>query len=390
MRMRTFLIGALGCLLAGASLAQTSLNPDISLIGDLRTFSHNDHSREAEAETFNIADPELELVIAGYLNPYIHADATLAWHTGTNAEVEEIYATVLRGLPLNLNLRAGKYRLEFGRLNPVHPHAYSFVHQPLPHAVFFGDEGLNDMAIRASTYIPTGDAFTEAKIGVLKGDALFGHEHGEEGGEEEHDHEGESERNDLGVFGRLTTSFAVSESGELAVGGSVVNAPYAEAHHEEEPVAAVTAEGDAPDQLRATVLGGDIKYKWKPSRYTSLQVETEALMRIDEHPEGEDALKSYGAYGYVDYRFRQRYNVGGIVEWVRQKELHESEDPLVEPEVHQSDLTRFGLFVGFAPVEETSLLRLAGHWTEPDEGDGFWELTLQLVFSLGPHQPHNF
>ena len=389
MTMRTCIIVGALCLLAGTAGAQTSLNPDISLIGDFRTFSHNDPIRDAEMETFNIADPELELYISGYLNPYVHADATFAWHTGTNAEVEEIYATVLRGLPLNLNLRAGKYRLEFGRLNPVHPHAYSFIHQPLPHASFFGDEGLNDVAIRGSIYLPTGNAFTELKAGVLKGDALFGHHHEEEEGEseEEHGHDSEPERNDLGVFGRLTTSFAVSESGELALGGSIVNSPYALEENED---TTVTIDPADLTQLRATVVGGDFKYKWKPSRYTSLLIDSELLMRIDQQPPGEESLTSYGAYGYLDYRFRQRYNVGGIVEWLRRKELHESEDPMVEHEVHQSDLTRFGLFVGFAPVEETSLLRLAGHWTEPDDGDGFWELTLQMVFSLGPHQPHNF
>ena len=111
-------------------------------------------------------------------------------------------------------------------------------------------------------------------------------------------------------------------------------------------------------------------------------------MRRTEQAEGDD-LTSYGGYGYLDYRFLQKYNVGGIFEYVRQKEAHEHAEE-TEPVIYRADTWRAGIFAGFAPVEETSLVRLAGHWTKPDERDGFWELTLQFVISLGPHKPHNF
>jgi hypothetical protein len=134
--------------------------------------------------------------------------------------------------------------------------------------------------------------------------------------------------------------------------------------------------------LRAWVAGVDVKYKHKASRNSSLQIEAEGILRSAEQHDGND-LTSHGGYAYADYRFRQKYNVGGIFEYTREKVE-------IEHEQSRQDTWRGGLFVGFAPVEETSLVRLAGHWTEPDEGDGFWEATLQFVFSLGPHQPHNF
>lgn len=112
-------------------------------------------------------------------------------------------------------------------------------------------------------------------------------------------------------------------------------------------------------------------------------------MRQSDLGEGNEKLNSYGAYGYIDYRFSQIYNVGGIIEWAKMEEAHhhEGED---EHEIEKHDIKRYGLFVGFAPLEETSMVRLAGHWNDPKEGDGFWELTLQLVIGLGPHKPHNF
>jgi hypothetical protein len=359
-----------GCSLANA---QTALNPDVSAVGDFRVFSHNDEAGEGRKEKVNLAGPEMELNIGGYLNPYARADMVIAWHGDHNAEIEELYATILRGLPFGINLRIGKYLLEFGRLNPVHPHAYSFIERPLPHEMLFGEEGLADMAVRAGVLLPTGEACTELMAGLLKGDVLTGHEH----------EQADEENRDPGFFGRLTNSLAVSESAELAVGASAVNAVYA--FHERNDEEDHSESG----QLRSWLLGGDIKYKYKPSRYTAVQIEAEGVARVDEQVGDENNLTSYGAYGYIDYRFNQKYNVGGIFEWACKKEATNN-DGAEEHSMQKHDTWRAGLFMGFAPIEETSMVRLAGHWTEPEEGDGFWEVMLQFVFSLGPHKPHNF
>jgi hypothetical protein len=357
--------------------ADTSVNPDISVVGDFRVFYHDDQSRHTESEKLNITDPEIELNIGGQLNHYARADMVFGWHGGHNAEIEEAHATVFQGLPLNANLRVGKYLLEFGRLNPVHPHDYSFIKRPLPHETFFGEEGLSDMAIRALFTLPTGGACTEIMGGLLKGDALSIHEHEEDGPEGE-EHDGSDQRRDLGFFGRLTSALELSESSELAVGGSVLNAVYG---FSEDTVA-------SPRQLRSWIIGGDIKYEYVPSQYRSLQIEAEGIMRRSDFSEDDKKLNSYGAYGYVDYHFNQKYNVGGIFEWARTKEAdHREAEGGYDIERHET--RRLGLFVGFAPEEETTLVRLAGHRTDPDGGDSFWEATLQLIIGLGPHGPHD-
>jgi hypothetical protein len=379
--MRFVALLAALALMAGGVAAQTSLNPDISLIGDLRIFSHNDTLRADEREALNFADPQLELAVSGALNPYARAAVQIAWHPGADAEVEEIYAEFVRGLPLGSQVRAGKYLLEFGRLNPVHPHAWSFIQRPLPHAYFFGDHGLADMTLRVSFLLPIGAAYTELIGAVLKGDALLGHEH-EHG---ETDAADDNEHIDPGFLLRLTSSLAVSDDAELALGVSAVNSVY-ERHHEDGDVKSLQQEVE-PEPLRAWVSGIDLKYKYRPSRYTSLQIEAEGLWRAEE-TELDSYHDSYGGYAYVDYRIRQRYNFGGIIEYADRQYFRE--DLVGEPVLVSGDTWRTGLFVGFAPVEETSLIRLVGHWTEPDDADSFWELTLQLVFSLGPHQPHNF
>jgi hypothetical protein len=335
--------------------AQTRFNPDISLVGDFRFDVHNDPARPVEYEKFNFRDPELELVVGGYLNPYARADATIAWHLEHAAEVEEIYATFLRGVPLGTNLRIGQYLLEFGRLNPQHPHAYAFIERPLPHSEFFGDHGLIGVTVRGAWLLPTGDAYTELMLAPLKGDILAGHHHHEADSSDAEEHSFP-----VAGFGRLTTALGVSENAELAVG-----------------VSGLTAIHDPAEKLRAWLGGFDLKYKWLPSRNTSFTFEGEALLNHRELEGGGD-VTTWGSYAYFDYRFRQRYNVGAIGEYT-QGALDASEE-----------IWRAGAFVGFAPVEETSLFRLVGNWTEPEGAEGYWTFTLQLVFGLGPHQPHAY
>ncbi|MDF1544039.1 MAG: hypothetical protein P1R58_02920 [bacterium] len=353
-------------LLAVSVRAQTTVNPDVSVVGDIRAFIHNDDGRIEESEKLNLTDAEMELVINGYLNPYLYGNATVAWHEGASAALEELYAAMMRGLPLGMNLKAGKYLLEFGRLNTIHPHAYSFIKRPLVHEHLFGEHGLLDMTIRSSVLLPTGNAYTEIMGGVLKGEVLetHHHEHEEEVVAETGD---DDERKELGAFGRLTSSFAVSEYGELALGSSVLRAEYEHG-------------------LTAWLFGLDAKYKWKENRNRSFQAEAEFVVREnDQHKSSR--LRSYGSYGYIDYRFHRSYNLGLIVDHLREKSYnHEAPEPGAEEET----TWRLGLFSGFAPIEETSLIRLAGFWNDPEHEAGFWEVQLQFVFSLGPHQPHSF
>lgn len=345
--------------------AQTTINPDVSVIGDFRAFSHNDHSREAEVREITLGNPEMEINITGYVNPYAYAVGILSAAEGEPAEIEELYLTVNRGLPLNFGVRVGKNLLPFGRLNPVHEHAWSFLKRPLPHELFFTEEGLNDIAVVASHLLPTGEAYTELSAGILRGEGLFGAE----------ELDALPAVPDAGFFSRLTTSFAVSESTELALGVSAVNLVS-----QMDSVPAID-----PDQRRSWIVGFDGKLKHHPSRYRALQIEWEGLLRSDDTPTGR--LTSYAGYGYIDYRFRQRYNLGLIGEYVR-REL--PGDPSVGTTESTNSIWRSGLYIGFSPVEETSLVRIAGHFTQPENERGFWEVTAQLVFSLGPHKPHNF
>lgn len=346
--------------------AQSSINPDISVIGDVRA-SWSNNSADEGSDRLNLNLHEAEIAFQGYLNPYARGDAYVAFHEVEGAELEELYITFTRGLPLGLSLRAGQYLLDFGKINPLHPHAYSFIVPPLSHVEYFGAEGLRDVGVHASLPLPTGGVATTISLDLLKGDFLapHGHEHEEEATDEE-------TPNERGFAGRWNSFFALDDFSSLSIGGTAVT-------------------GVPEESARRWIWGGDIKFRWKPDRYRSLTFVGEyvgnrqpvehheeiPLAANTAHDEEHEYLSRHGVFGYIDYQFRQRYNVGGLGDWVQGAEDESKKK------------WRLGGFVGFAPVEESSLLRLLLAYNKDVAADeGYWSGILQLVFSLGPHKPH--
>ncbi len=352
--------------------AQTTVNPDISVIGDIRGMTADRPEEIGLERKYEYEFYELELAVQGYLNPYARGDVFLAWH-GEHAEVEEAFVTFERGLPWGLSARAGRYLGNFGRLNLLHPHAFSFIERPLVHTVYFGAEGFRDDGFSLRWLLPLETVYTELSVDVLRGNVFTG-------GHVHLDHEHESEEAgatpDFGLLSHVSAAGALGEFSELAVGGS-----FAYGHH------------DPAENLKSLLVGGDLKYRSRPDRYTSLTIIAEGIINRrdmaehhhqenegEEHHEEEETSTEtfFGGYGVIDYQFKQRFNVGAKFDYLQ---------PL---EDKGNTTTQAQLFVGFAPVEETSLIRLTGYYRDSDEGEGVFGGMVQLIFSLGPHRPHYF
>ncbi len=370
--------------LAGAQAAAQSLNPDVSVIGDVRAFVTDDPADPKEGE-LQLDLESGELAIQGYLNPFARADLYVGYHDG-EFELEELYATILRGLPLGTVLRAGKYRVDFGKLNLLHPHAYSFLDTPLVHQEFLGPEGLNDIGLNLNWQVPVGDSSLTISGNLLKGDFAEPHEN-------DHDEEATVaaparalRRGWLRALqdepdAEIETGLGASERVALFV-------PTGEWAGVEVGVNALQGTLDELTDRRVDLLGADFKYRWAPDKYRSLTVQGEWIRSerdvvSDHETDGGEAvierIESTGYFAFVDWRFRQRWNLGAIVE---RTGLAEEADVTVE---------RAGLFAGFALMEETTMVRLLLRRSDGDEfPEPFNEAILQLVFSLGPHKAHWF
>ena len=131
-------------------LRQTAFLPDIAFIVDTSLVGRNrkdeeyksleipglfhahkheghGHAGLNEKRGFNLNYGELYLYAP--VDPYFDLYATIPF-SDEGSELEEAYA-VTRGLPFGFQLKVGKFRSSFGRLNTQHPHAWDFVTQPL-------------------------------------------------------------------------------------------------------------------------------------------------------------------------------------------------------------------------------------------------------------------
>jgi hypothetical protein len=345
-----------------AAVAQTTVNPDISVIP--RFLVHSDDGQKLDGGTREFSRPdfsfeELELALQAYLNPFSKADVVLTL-PGPDLEnsklgIEEVYATVLRGLPLDMNLRVGKYRAEFGKLNMTHPHAWPFITTPLMQERFLG-ESLNDLGISASVLLPTGEVYTKLTVDLLRGTAIGGATGmvDSTGGTPYYANSA-----------RLSSFFTVSDFSDLEVG-----------------LSGYTGIHDPYNRDRFWYGNLDFKYKYRPSAYTSLVVQGEYLVNTRTlHLPEESTLSSSGYYLYADYQFLKTYSIGARIDW--------SETP------YSTDdrASGFAVFAGYYPVEETLGLRLQyGRTTveAPGVSRSVNSIDLQILFSLGPHKAHPF
>lgn len=361
------------------SVAQTSLNPEISVIPRFRLES--DDGRELPARRIfsrpQFTLEEFEVAVQAHLNPYARADVFLA-KAGSGdepIEIEEAYATFLRGLPLDLNFRIGKYLADYGKLNMLHPHIWPFLSKPLSLERFLGDEGINDLGLSASLLLPTGDVlYTKLTIDVLRGNSI-----------PTIDPAADSRSGGPGLIDTLSSEVLYANSGRL-----MMFFPVGEDSDLEIGFSGLTGIHDPYQKLRFYYSNFDFKYKWKPSAYTSLVLQGEALFNSRKISVGPDArgrrsfqtVSSGGFYVFGDLQFSKVFSIGVRYDW--------SQSPYSTTDKAEGG----AVFIGYYPVEETAAFRLQYQHTRAmapgAEIRSVNSLALQFVFALGPHKAHPF
>lgn len=248
-----------------------------------------------------------EIAFDGAIDPYFRGFANIVYQLDkegeTTIELEETYLTTF-SLPLNLQVKAGTFFTEFGRLNPTHPHTWNFADQPLVNGRFFGADGLRNPGARISWLAPT-DNYTELFFTVQNSQGETA----------------ESFRNNDGLFGRaavgtrvrnmkdllyvprITTTFELTDTQTLLLGTSAAYGP--------------NSTGTDKDTL---IYGIDAFWKWK-SPYASygfpfITWQTEVMGRRFEAGEDADAnlssevMHNWGAYSEVAWGFKKRWVAG--------------------------------------------------------------------------------
>lgn len=286
---------------------------------DLRALQAGGHDPKNRGFTLQGA----ELTLAGVVDPYLRGDASIALqideHGESVVELEEAYLTSL-DLPAGLQIKAGQFLADFGRLNATHPHAWSFVDQPVVSSRLLGPEGFRNPGVQLAWLTPL-PFFTELAFEVhdAQGEAApsFRGEPGASVAGRTLIDRGVRGFGDLAYLARLRTSFDVGDALSLVFGGSGLWGPNATARDTE-----------------SAIYGADLYVKWKPlendhgwpyvawqsegmyRRYVAAEV-TSAGTRVD----ARRTLGDYGAYTQLLWGFARPWDVGARYDYARGEKL---------------------------------------------------------------------
>jgi len=355
------------------------INPDISVIGQPFT-RWTDALDDPARKRLDLDVGETEFVFDADLNPYARGTFVAAL-SDEGFELEEGYFAMNRGLPLGLALKGGKYRLGFGKLNPVHPHALPFAERFRVLAEYLpGDESFNETAVQASElFALPGDVAVTLSADWLQGDTF---------------------RLEREPSGAANDPLAGDPAGDRAdeprpggLGRLSAFLPWGDRSGLELGVSGTQGTNNVAAGTRTTVLGADFKGKlWTaPRAYLVVQGE---VLKLDREEAGWDSVASaytrtdvdpIGLYLYADYNFETRYNIGAGYE--------RFQEATIDPTWDQA----FRAYAGLALMEETTAFRLDWERSMPGRPPGATEdpeavntFTLRVIFSMGPHKAHQF
>ena len=321
----------------------------------------------------------LEVVFEGAVDPYFRGQSNIIFQIDKDGEsfleVEEAYLTSM-SLPLNLQVKAGTFFTEFGRLNQFHPHTWDFADQPLVNGRFLSPDGLRNPGARLSWLAPTSnytelfftvqDSQGETVRSFRNEDALFGREAVDT-----------RVRNmgDMLYVPRIATSFDLTDEQTILLGASAAFGPNSTGTDE-----------------NTLIYGLDMFWKWK-SKYAEagfpfVTWQTEVMGRRFEAGEdinaslSDEIMDNWGTYSQITWGFKKRWVAGLRGDYVDGEKY--AEDPL------SYERWRLSPNLTFYP-SEFSKIRLQYNYDDILENDSTeHSVFLQFEFLLGSHGAHKF
>lgn len=340
---------------------------------------------------------QAELSFLGAVDPYFQAEAHLIL-TEDEIELEEAFAQTL-GLPHGLQLEAGYFFTEFGRINPLHPHAWIWLDQPVAATRLFGGEGMRGTGVRVGKLLPL-PWYSETHFGIQNagGELMASFL----SGKIENHGDGEEEENG-GIGGRPIVDREVRNPGDMVYLARWVNSfPLSDTWTTQLGLSGLYGPNFTGPDGETWIYGADFLLKWVPEKNFRgrpfLRLEGEILKRdlkadgfVDE--EGEtiagDTLRDWGFYLQGLYGFSGRWAAG-----LRWEYASGSGESLIEggrtADPFRDDRTRISPLLVYSP-SEFSRVRLQYNYDEADHlDDPAHTVWLGLEVLIGAHPAHTY
>jgi hypothetical protein len=306
-----------------------AFNPAIGLVGET-VFSYrskgSDQIGTDRPGGFDAFQRSVELNVAAAVDPFakayavINASADAATGEATLGVEEAALQTT--SLPWNLELKAGRFFAEFGKLSYIHDHELPFVNRPLALNQYIGGESRTDGA-QLNWLLPT-PHYISLTTGFGAG---FG---------------GDSPLNNPGAYralsgfnyyGRLSTYFDLTPNVQLETGISGLINPSTQ-----DRGGVLVQPNGIPGLSTLTltekerrVAGFDVKLSYVPLRnnqFQRLDWGTEVLYSDSRYlfdPDGiasngdeyDASVGSLGLYSYVTYKWHRQWSAGFLFDYVQ-------------------------------------------------------------------------
>ena len=321
----------------------------------------------------------LEFSMLGAVDPYFNAESHLIFQVDKDGEskieVEEASLTT-QSLPYGLQVKAGHFFTEFGRLNASHPHTWDFVDQPVINSRMFGGDGLRSPGARLSWLTPL-PWYSEVLLGAENANGETAISFLNKAGE---DFSGYTElsrevhkMSDLLYLTRWLNSFNLNDETTLNLGASALFGPNA-----------------TGVDNRTNIYGTDIYLKWKPRindhGFPFVASQTELMKRKFEAGETKDNLNDYGLYTQLLYGFKRNWVAGLRYDFADGNGL--STDSLRDRRYRVSpNLTWYP--TEFSKIRLQYNYDKAQHISDDGRGDEH-SIWIQYEFMLGAHPKHKF
>ena len=311
----------------------SEFNPAIGLVGET-VFSYRSKGSEATGGErpggFDAFQRSVELNVAAAVDPFAKAyaviNASADAETGEATMGVEEAALQTTSLPWNLELKAGRFFAEFGKLSFIHDHELPFVNRPLVLDQYIGGESRTDGA--QLNWLPPIPHYISLTAGFGSG---FG---------------GDSPLNNPGAyrhlsgfnyFGRLSTYFDLTPDLQLETGISGLINPTTQ---DRGGVNGLVGPGGVPlTEKERRVAGFDLKLSYVPLRNNQFQrldwgtevlySDSRYLFDPDGTPESgdefNDHIGSWGMYSYVTYKWHRQWSAGFLFDYVQNAQNHSDE-----------------------------------------------------------------
>ena len=314
-------------------------NPAIGLVGDM-VFSYRDKGSDKTGSDrpggFDAWMRALELNAAASVDPFAKAYAVVTASadsaTGEATFGVEEAALQTTSLPWNLELKAGRFFGEFGRLGYIHDHELPFVNRPLVLDEYIGGESQSDGL--QLNWLPPIPHYVSVTAGV-------GDHYG--GDSPNPDHPGTFRAFDgLNFWGRLSTYFDLTPDWQFETGVSGLINPKTE----DRGGALLQPNGISTlTEKERRLAGFDVKLSYVPlqnNQFQSFTWGTEVLYSDNRYlsdPNGIPAsgdefaenVGSVGLYSYVTYKWSRQWSAGFLFDWLQSAQNHSDETTAFSP-----------------------------------------------------------